>query len=206
MRQPPPRHLPSWGQADPGRLLHARSCQPRPNSWLASVCITAACAPTGGLAASSPTAPGGQRSPGCASLHLWAGSPAASSLTGPKPNGPSRWPSSSAASTPPPPSWAPPGRRCAKPSPATASACLPATPRPSASGPSPPPASAPASRPPRAGPGVCALNPGALPARTRSEAELYQWIRREEQYAILGANVVVELYSESLARKPTTRA
>jgi hypothetical protein len=51
-----------------------------------------------------------------------------------------------------------------------------------------------------------ALNPGALPARTRSEAELYQWVRREEQYATLGANVVVELYSESHARKPTTRA
>jgi hypothetical protein len=51
-----------------------------------------------------------------------------------------------------------------------------------------------------------ALNPGALPARPRSPAELYQWIRREEQYATLGANVVVELYSESHARKPTTRA
>jgi hypothetical protein len=48
-----------------------------------------------------------------------------------------------------------------------------------------------------------ALNPGALPARARSEAELYQWVRREEQYATLGANVVVELYSESHARKPT---
>jgi hypothetical protein len=51
-----------------------------------------------------------------------------------------------------------------------------------------------------------ALNPGALPARARPEAELYQWVRREEQYAILGANVVVELYSESHARRPTTRA
>jgi hypothetical protein len=51
-----------------------------------------------------------------------------------------------------------------------------------------------------------ALNPGALPARRRSEAELYQWVRREEQYAALGANVVVELYSESHARQPTTRA
>jgi hypothetical protein len=29
---------------------------------------------------------------------------------------------------------------------------------------------------------------------------------REEQYATLGANVVVELYSESHARQPTTRA
>jgi hypothetical protein len=32
-----------------------------------------------------------------------------------------------------------------------------------------------------------ALNPGALPARERSPAELFQWVRREEQYAILGA-------------------
>jgi hypothetical protein len=51
-----------------------------------------------------------------------------------------------------------------------------------------------------------ALNPGALPARARPEAELYRWVRREEQYATLGANVVVELYSESHARQPTTRA
>jgi hypothetical protein len=51
-----------------------------------------------------------------------------------------------------------------------------------------------------------ALNPGALPARARPEAELYQWVRREEQYAILGANVVVELYSESHARRSTSRA
>jgi hypothetical protein len=51
-----------------------------------------------------------------------------------------------------------------------------------------------------------ALNPRALPARERSAAELYEWVRREEQYATLGANVVVELNSESHARKPTTRA
>src|SRR5512133_2433175 len=55
-------------------------------------------------------------------------------------------------------------------------------------------------------PAFVALNPGALPARPRSPAELYQWVRREEQYAILGANMVVELYSESHARQPTTRA
>src|SRR5215211_3242544 len=55
-------------------------------------------------------------------------------------------------------------------------------------------------------PVLVALNPGALPARGRPPAELYQWVRREEQYAILGANVVVELYSESHARKPTSRA
>jgi hypothetical protein len=51
-----------------------------------------------------------------------------------------------------------------------------------------------------------ALNPGALPARERSPAELYEWVRRDEEYATLGANVVVELYSESHARQPTTRA
>jgi hypothetical protein len=51
-----------------------------------------------------------------------------------------------------------------------------------------------------------ALNPGALPARERSPAELHAWVRREEQYATLGANVVVELYSESHAHQPTTRA
>jgi hypothetical protein len=51
-----------------------------------------------------------------------------------------------------------------------------------------------------------ALNPNALPARPRSPAELHQWVRRDEQYATLGANVVVELNSESRARQPTTRA
>jgi hypothetical protein len=55
-------------------------------------------------------------------------------------------------------------------------------------------------------PVFAALNPGALPARPRSEAELYRWVRREEQYATLGANVVVELYSERHARQPITRA
>jgi WhiB family transcriptional regulator, redox-sensing transcriptional regulator len=76
-------------------------------------------------------------------------SPAASSPTAPKPNGPSSSRRSSAASTPPPLNSVPPGRRCAKPSPATAWACRPATPKPSASAPSTPPASAAASRPPR---------------------------------------------------------
>jgi hypothetical protein len=50
------------------------------------------------------------------------------------------------------------------------------------------------------------FDPGALPSRERSPAELYRWVRREEQYATLGTNVVVELNSESHARKPTTRA
>jgi WhiB family redox-sensing transcriptional regulator len=55
-------------------------------------------------------------------------------------------------------------------------------------------------------PAFVALNPGALPARERSPAELYQWVRRDEEYATLGANVVVELNSESRARQPTSRA
>ena len=55
-------------------------------------------------------------------------------------------------------------------------------------------------------PAFVALNPAALPARERSPAELHQWVRREEEYATLGANVVVELNSESRARQPTSRA
>jgi hypothetical protein len=55
-------------------------------------------------------------------------------------------------------------------------------------------------------PVFAALNPNALPARPRSLAELHQWVRREEEYATLGANVVVELNSESRARQSTTRA
>jgi hypothetical protein len=79
----------------------------------------------------------------------WAGSPAASSRIGPRLSAPSSSPNSSAVSTPPRSNWARPGRRYARPSPATAWACPPATPKPSASGPSPPPASAPGSRSPR---------------------------------------------------------
>jgi hypothetical protein len=58
-------------------------------------------------------------------------------------------------------------------------------------------------------PAFVALNPGASPPAHGRPAELYQlyqWVRRDEQYATLGANVVVELYSESHARQPTTRA
>jgi hypothetical protein len=55
-------------------------------------------------------------------------------------------------------------------------------------------------------PAFVALNPGALPARERPAAALHEWVRRDEEYATLGANVVVELNSESRARQPTTRA
>ena len=55
-------------------------------------------------------------------------------------------------------------------------------------------------------PAFVALNRGLLPARERSSGELAAWVRREEEYATLGAEVVVELNSESRTRRPTTRA
>jgi WhiB family transcriptional regulator, redox-sensing transcriptional regulator len=55
-------------------------------------------------------------------------------------------------------------------------------------------------------PAFVALNRGLLPARERSDQELAAWVRREEEYATLGASVVVELNSESRTRRPTTRA
>jgi hypothetical protein len=51
-----------------------------------------------------------------------------------------------------------------------------------------------------------ALNRRLLPARERSAEELAAWVRREEEYATLGANVVVELNSESRTRRSATRA
>jgi WhiB family transcriptional regulator, redox-sensing transcriptional regulator len=51
-----------------------------------------------------------------------------------------------------------------------------------------------------------ALNRRLLPARDRSAEELAAWVRRDEEYATLGAEVVVELNSESRTRRPTTRA
>jgi WhiB family transcriptional regulator, redox-sensing transcriptional regulator len=50
------------------------------------------------------------------------------------------------------------------------------------------------------------LNRRLLPARERSAEELAAWVRREEEYATLGAAVVVELNSESRTRRPTARA
>jgi putative polyketide hydroxylase len=138
---------PPGPEAVPGRLLPARSR--RVHLWIASVGSTAPRAPARRLAAASPTASAASEVQGCAAAHLWAGSPADSSPTAAKPNAPSNSLNSSAASTPPPTSWAPLGHRSAKPSPATDSACPPATPKQSASGPSPPPASAPGSPPRR---------------------------------------------------------
>jgi WhiB family transcriptional regulator, redox-sensing transcriptional regulator len=51
-----------------------------------------------------------------------------------------------------------------------------------------------------------ALNRRLLPARERPAEELAAWVRREEEYATLGAAVVVELNSESRTRRPASRA
>jgi hypothetical protein len=50
------------------------------------------------------------------------------------------------------------------------------------------------------------LNHGELPLRARSSVELAERVRRAEDYAMLGARVVVELHSESHAAKPSARA
>jgi hypothetical protein len=50
------------------------------------------------------------------------------------------------------------------------------------------------------------LNRDELPVRARSGGELAERVRRAEDYATLGARVVVELHSESHAAKPSTRA
>jgi hypothetical protein len=51
-----------------------------------------------------------------------------------------------------------------------------------------------------------ALHHGELPVRARSDGELAERVRRAEDYAVLGARVVVELHTESHATTPTTRA
>jgi hypothetical protein len=50
------------------------------------------------------------------------------------------------------------------------------------------------------------LNHGEVPVRARSGGELAERVRRAEDYAALGARVVVELHTESHAAKPSTRA
>jgi WhiB family redox-sensing transcriptional regulator len=60
--------------------------------------------------------------------------------------------------------------------------------------------------PRRLDPVFLALNRRLLPARERPPEELAVWVRREEEYATLGASVVVELNSESRTRRPAARA
>jgi hypothetical protein len=50
------------------------------------------------------------------------------------------------------------------------------------------------------------LNRDELPVRARSGGELAERVRRAEDYATLGARVVVELHTESHAARPSTRA
>jgi WhiB family transcriptional regulator, redox-sensing transcriptional regulator len=49
------------------------------------------------------------------------------------------------------------------------------------------------------------LNRRLLPARARSEAELAARVRRAEEYAVLGAEVVVEMGSETYGKRPAAR-
>jgi hypothetical protein len=55
-------------------------------------------------------------------------------------------------------------------------------------------------------PAFVALNRNEVPVRARSGGELAERVRRAEDYAALGARVVVELHTESHAAKPSTRA
>jgi DNA-binding transcriptional MerR regulator len=50
------------------------------------------------------------------------------------------------------------------------------------------------------------LNRKLLPARARSDQELAARVRRAEEYAVLGAEVVVEMGSETHGRRPAARA
>jgi hypothetical protein len=49
------------------------------------------------------------------------------------------------------------------------------------------------------------LNRAILPARARSEAELAARVRRAEEYAAFGADVVVEMGSETYGKRPAAR-
>jgi hypothetical protein len=51
-----------------------------------------------------------------------------------------------------------------------------------------------------------ALNRRILPARARSDEELAARVRRAEEYATLGAEVVVEMGSETHGKRPAARA
>jgi hypothetical protein len=49
------------------------------------------------------------------------------------------------------------------------------------------------------------LNRKLLPARARSDQELAARVRRAEEYAALGAEVVVEMGSETYGKRPAAR-
>jgi len=51
-----------------------------------------------------------------------------------------------------------------------------------------------------------ALNRDILPARARSDEELAARVRRAEEYAVFGAEVVVEMGSETYGKRPAARA
>jgi hypothetical protein len=68
----------------------------------------------------------------------------------------------------------------------------------------PRPTSRPATR--QLDPAFVALNRKLLPARARSDAELAARVRRVEEYAVLGAEVVVEMGSETYGKRPAARA
>jgi hypothetical protein len=67
----------------------------------------------------------------------------------------------------------------------------------------PRPTSTPASR--RLDEAFLVLNRKLLPARARSDAELAARVRRAEEYATLGAEVVVEMGSETYGKRPAAR-
>jgi WhiB family transcriptional regulator, redox-sensing transcriptional regulator len=68
----------------------------------------------------------------------------------------------------------------------------------------PRPTSMPASR--RLDAAFVALNRKLLPARARSDQELAARVRRAEEYAVFGAEVVVEMGSETYGKRPAARA
>jgi hypothetical protein len=53
--------------------------------------------------------------------------------------------------------------------------------------------------------GFVALNRKLLPAWARSEEELAARVRRAEEYAVFGAEVVVEMGSETYGKRPAAR-
>jgi AraC-like DNA-binding protein len=59
---------------------------------------------------------------------------------------------------------------------------------------------------PRLDAAFVALNRKLLPARARSDQELAARVRRAEEYATLGAEVVVEMGSETYGKRPAARA